>query len=124
MTLRRLSILQWFGVLGGGLVWAAQHVVGYGIGQARCSVAGAHWGIGYDVWQLTLLAVGGLVVLGAEAAAVLVFVRTREVGDDDAPPPGRMHFFATAALAANAIFLTAMLLDGVASSFATLCRQG
>ena len=45
-TLRRLSVVQWIGVVVAPLAWTAQHVVGYGVGEERCNVAGAHWGIG------------------------------------------------------------------------------
>jgi hypothetical protein len=121
MTLQRL---QWLGLLAAPLTWAAQHVVGFGVTQAECSVGGVRWGISNDVWQLTMLAVGGLVVVGAEVAAAVVFVRTRNVGEDDPPPEGRMHFFAFAALVANSLFLSVMLLDGIASSVASLCRGG
>ena len=31
MTTQRLAILQWLGLLVGGLTWAAMHVVGYGL---------------------------------------------------------------------------------------------
>jgi hypothetical protein len=123
MTLRRLSVLQWFGLVGAALTWAAQHVVGFGIGQAECSAGGRHWGISNDVWQLALLACAGSLVVLAEVAAAVVFMRTRGVGDDDDPPPGRLHFFAVAALVANVLFLSAMVLDTFGSVFGTLCRQ-
>jgi hypothetical protein len=124
MTLKRLSALQWFGLLGAALAWAGQHVVGFGIGQAECSAGGRHWGIANDVWELALLACAGSLVVLAEVAAAIVFMRTRGVGDDDDPPLGRLHFFAVAALVANVLFLTAMLLDTFASVFGTFCRQG
>ena len=124
MTLRRLAILQWFGFAGAALVWTAQHVVGFGIAQAECSPGGMHWGIGNDLWQLTLLVAGGLVVVAAEAAAVVVFWRTRETEEDDPAPLGRIHFLATAAVVANLLFFSAMLMDGVASAVTTVCRGG
>ena len=55
-TLRQLSVVQWIGVVVAPLAWASQHVVGYGVGEARCSVAGAAWGISYDTWQLAIMA--------------------------------------------------------------------
>jgi hypothetical protein len=124
MTLRRLAVLQWFGLVGAALAWAGQHVVGFGIGQAECSAGGRHWGIENDVWELALLACAGSLVVLAEVAAATVFMRTRGLGDEDDPPPGRLHFFAVAALVANVLFLAAMLLDTFASVFGTLCRQG
>ena len=83
MTLRRLSVLQWFGLVGAALLWAGQQVVGFGIGQADCSAAGRHWGIAYDTWELALLVCAGSLVVLAEVAAVVVFKRTRGVGNED-----------------------------------------
>lgn len=133
MSLRALSVLQWFGILAGALAWTGQHIVGYGVGQAKCVAGGMHWDIGYDVWQLTLTSCAGLVIVLAEVCAAIVFLRTREADYGDGPaelgrwrgehPYGRLHFFATAALAANVLFLTIVLLDGLSSTFAVLCRQ-
>jgi len=133
MSVRTLSILQWFGTLAAALTWAAQHVVGYGVAEARCSVAGTGWGIGLDVWEGALLGASALIVLGAEAAALTVFFRTRgsEFGDGPLGRPntlaearlGRLHFFAAAAIAVNLLFLVIVALDGSASIVAGLCRQ-
>jgi hypothetical protein len=133
MTLRRLSVLQWLGVVVAPLAWTGQHVVGYGVGQARCSVAGTNWGIGFDTWQLAILAAAALLILLSEAAAVTVFRATREVNYGDGPPQegrwagvvpySRLHFFATAAMVANVLFLTVVLLDGLGSVFGSLCAQ-
>jgi len=133
MSLRRLGIVQWIGVVVAPLAWTAQHVVGYGVGQARCSVAGMRWGIGFDTWQLAILAAAGLLVVISEAAAVTVFVATRETNDGDGPPGdgrwggavpySRLHFFATAAMVANVLFLAVIFLDGLGSVFDSLCVQ-
>jgi hypothetical protein len=133
VSTRTLSVLQWLGVLGPPLVWTAQHVIGYGLGEARCSAAQGVFQVHFGVSQLTLMACAGLVVVVSELAAVAVFRRTRgaDVGDgpleDDRfggePPFGRLHFFASAAIVANVLFLTIMLLDGTLSSLDTLCRQ-
>lgn len=133
MSTRALSVLQWLGFLGGALTWTAQHVAGYGIAEARCSVAGAGWGIGLDAWEEALLGCAAVLVLGAEAAALTVFLRTRagEFGDgplDRADGPdearlGRLHFFSAAALVVNALFLVIVLLAGSASIVDTVCRQ-
>ncbi|HEY1564942.1 MAG TPA: hypothetical protein VGF72_09690 [Gaiellaceae bacterium] len=131
-TLRQLGVVQWIGVVVAPLAWTGQHVVGYGVGQARCEV-GASWGIGFDTWQLAILAAAGLLVLLSEAAAVTVFLATREVNYGDGPPddgrwagavpPSRLHFFATAAMVANVLFLAIIFLDGLASVFDSLCVQ-
>jgi hypothetical protein len=131
-TLRQLSVVQWIGVVVAPLAWTGQHVVGYGVGEARCKV-GANWGIGYDTWQVAILAAAVLLVLVSEAAAVTVFLATRETNYGDGPPGdgrwggavpySRLHFFATAAMVANVLFLTVILLDGVAAIADTLCAQ-
>ena len=133
MSTRRLSVLQWVGVVAAPLAWTGQHVVGYGVGQARCSVAGMRWGIGFDTWQLAILAAAGLLVLASEAAAVVVFLATRETNYGDGPPGSgrwggavpytRLHFFATAAMVANVLFLAIILMDGLGSVFDPLCVQ-
>lgn len=128
MSLRLLSVLQWFGILAGAATWTGQHVVGHGIGQAECSVGGLHWGIENDVWQLTLTASSGLVIALAWGCALVVFLRTRGENYGDGPelpriPEARLHFFATAALVANVLFLAIVLMDGLAATFEVLCRQ-
>ena len=133
MSLRRLGIVQWIGVVVAPLAWTGQHVVGYGVGQARCSLAGTNWGIGFDTWQLAILAAAGLLVVISEAAAVTVFLATRETNYGDGPPGdgrwggavpySRLHFFATAAMVANVLFLAVIFLDGLGSVFSSLCAQ-
>lgn len=132
-SLRRLSLAQWIGVVVAPLAWTGQHVVGYGVGEARCSVAGVRWGIGYDTWQLAILAAAGLLVVLSEAAAVAVFLATRETNYGDGPPGdgrwggavpySRLHFFATAAMVANVLFLAVILMDGLAAVSDSLCVQ-
>jgi hypothetical protein len=131
-TLRQLNVVQWIGVVVAPLAWTGQHVVGYGVGQARCEV-GASWGIGYDTWQLAITAAAVLLILVSEAAAVTVFLVTRETNYGDGPPGegrwggrtpyARLHFFATTAMVANVLFLTIVLMDGLLSTFAPLCAQ-
>jgi hypothetical protein len=124
VTLRRLEILQWTGLLLGGLAFAAAHVVGYGITEAQCNAAGLRWGISNDTWEVIALGVSAGFVLLSELAAALVVARTREVSYEDPPAPGRVRFFAIAALAANLIFLTIILLDALGALLNVACRQG
>jgi hypothetical protein len=129
-TLRQLAAVQWVGVVVAPLAWTGQHVVGYGVGEARCSVAGMRWGIGFDTWQLAIMAAAAVLILVSEAAAVTVFLATRETNYGDGPPGegrwggavpySRLHFFAAAAMVANVLFLT---LSGLGSVFSTLCAQ-
>jgi hypothetical protein len=124
MTLRRLEILQWTGLLLGGLAFAAAHVVGYGITEAQCNAAGLRWGISNDTWELAALGAAAGFVIVSELAAAVVVARTREESYEDPPPHGRLRFFAIAAVAANLIFLTIIVLDALGAVFNVACRQG
>jgi len=131
-TLRQLAFVQWVGVVVAPLAWTGQHVVGYGVGEARCK-AGASWGIGYDTWQLAILAAAAVLILISEAAAVIVFLATREANYGDGPagegrwagavPYTRLHFFAMAAMVANVLFLVVIFLDGLGAVANSLCVQ-
>ena len=124
MSVRKLEILQWFGLLGGALVWAAAHVLGYGLTEAECGAGGLHWGINNDVWQGALLVAAASFVLAAELAAITVLLATRRGSYESPPAPGRIRFFAIAAAAANVIFLMIIVLDGLAAILNVTCRQG
>jgi hypothetical protein len=124
MTLKRLEILQWTGLLLGGLAFAFAHVVGYGITEAQCNAGGLRWGISSDTWELAALGAAAAFVVVAELAAALVVAHTRGESYEGAPPPGRVRFFAIAAVAANLIFLTIIVLDALGEVFNVACRQG
>jgi hypothetical protein len=121
MTPRRLSTLQWFGLLGGAAAWAAQFLGGFWVTQATCN-PGTIWSVDHDAWQIGLLAAGCTLAILAQTSAAIVFVRTRSAGDDDEPPPGRLHFLAGAALVANVLFVAIMLMSAIASIGGSLCR--
>lgn len=118
------EFLQWFGLGGAALVWTGQHVIGYGVTLARCGAGGARFGIDLHTWEIATLATAAVLVLCSEAAAITTLVRTWGVEHDGPPPDGRRHFFAFAATIANALFLVAMLLDGLGSLTFSPCRQG
>jgi hypothetical protein len=118
-----LETLQWFGLFGAALVWAVQHVIGFGVDVARCSAVGVRWGINVTSWQVSLLVVSLVLVLLSEAAAVTVLLQTRGFEDDDPPPDGRRHFFAVAATVGNVLFLVIILLDGLSQLVFSPCHQ-
>jgi hypothetical protein len=132
MTLRRLSVLQWVGLLAGAAAWTRNHVAGVGITQAHCNVAGRSFGISIPVWQGALMGATAVVIVAAGACAAVVFLHTRgkEFGTGPTPPdekddvkPGRLHFFAAAALITNLLLLMIVLLDGSANLANIACRQ-
>jgi len=132
-TLRQLSILQWVGTLVAPVVWYSQWLFGYGVGEAVCSPGGAHWGVNFDVYQLTAMSIAGLFEILSWVCALVVFLHVRGADWGDGPPEegrwggehpyGRLYFFAAAAMVANVLFLTAMVLDSTASVVDVLCRQ-
>jgi hypothetical protein len=133
MNLRLLGTLQWVGLLLGAGAWVAQHALGMGVTQAECSPGGSHWGISNNLWQAAIMGVSVGLVLVAEAAALAVFSQTRGANFGDGPPGEgrfhgelpytRLHFFATAAIVANLLFLMIILLDGAAAIFHGTCTQ-
>lgn len=132
-NLRQLAVVQWIGVVVAPAAWTLQHVVGYGVAQARCGVGGMRWGIAHTTWELAILGCAVVLVLISEAAAIAVFLATREANYGDGPPGDgrwsgalphtRLHFFATAAMVANVLFLAILLMDGLASALETACVQ-
>jgi hypothetical protein len=124
MSLRRLEILQWTGLLLGALAFTAAHVVGFGIAQAECQAAGRHWGISNDVWLGAGLTAAALLVVVAGLASGLVVLHTRSESYESPPAPGRIRMLAIAAVAANVIFLAIIVLDLVGTVFNVTCRQG
>lgn len=133
MRLERLAVLQWIGLLAGAITWTVAHVAGIGITEAECNAAGAtRWGLSNPAWQGTVMGVSLAFVAVAEVCALIVFFRTRGFEFGDGPPeegikgerkPTRIHFFSAASVAANAIFLMIILLDGIANLVDVACRQ-
>jgi hypothetical protein len=123
MTLRRLSMLQWFGFLAGGIVWFTSFLAGAGTSQAACNPAGRRWGIPADTVQLALMVTALALVLSAQVAAVAVFRATRNVEEQDPPPEGRLHFFSIGAMFGNTLFLMIIVLSEVATIVDRLCHQ-
>jgi heme/copper-type cytochrome/quinol oxidase subunit 2 len=121
--MRRAEFLQWFGLLGAALAWTAQLVLGFGVADARCAAAGIRWGLDLDTWQIVLMAVAGVLVLLAEAAAVWLFRATKDTGPSGPPPWGRRHFFVAGASLGNILFLVMIVLSGVAVIADVPCRQ-
>ena len=123
MTVRRLSVLQWFGILGGGAVWWTTFLAGTMTSQAACNPASREWGIPRATIEIVLTVVAAAVVCVAQAAAVAVFRATRTVDEEDPPPDGRLHFSSIAAMLGNTVFLGAILLTGIATIVDQACHQ-
>jgi hypothetical protein len=123
MSLRRLSVLQWIGILAGGTAWWISYLAGVGAATAACNPGTARWDIPHDLVEGVITGVALLLIAGAEIAALLVFRATRNVEEEDPPPQGRLHFFASAALVSNVIFFMVILLAGIATIVDRTCHQ-
>jgi len=133
MRVERLALLQWVGLLAGASAWTLAHVLGIGVTYAECNAAGqTHWGLSNPAWQAPVMGISAVIIVAAEVCAVLAFRRTRGLDFGDGPPEPsekperrrtRIHFFSAAAMAANAIFLMIVLLDGTANLVDIACRQ-
>jgi hypothetical protein len=118
----RPELLQWYGLLGAGLSWAAQLIVGFGVVYADCLTPSRRFGLDIVTWEIVLMIVGGLFAVVAEAAALNVLLATRTVQYDDPPPDGRRHFFAYGAALGNVLFIVAILLSGIGAITNSGCR--
>jgi hypothetical protein len=123
VSLRRLSQLQWVGFLAGGTIWFAEFLAGIAESQAKCNSASGRWGLPHDAIEIAFGAFAGVVVLIALAASAIVFRETRHTEEYDAPPHGRLHFFAAAAMGGNVIFLMIIILTTVATVVDRTCHQ-
>jgi hypothetical protein len=122
MRQARPELVQWYGLFGAALAWAAQLIVGWGVAYADCTAASRHWGLDVVTWEIVLMVVGVMFAGLAEAAAISVLLATRQLEYDGAPPLGRRHFFAYAAALGNVLFIMAILLNGVGVLANTTCR--
>jgi hypothetical protein len=122
MRQARPELVQWYGLFGAALAWAAQLIVGWGVAYADCTAASRHWGLDVVTWEIVLMVVGVMFAGLAEAAAISVLLATRQLEYDGAPPLGRRHFFAYAAALGNVLFIMAILLNGIGALANTTCR--
>ncbi|HEX6664414.1 MAG TPA: hypothetical protein VF025_12120 [Gaiellaceae bacterium] len=115
-------MLQWIGLFAAPLAWTVQLVAGFGYTVGAC--AGTRgWGGSLSTAEIAITVAAAAVALGGQAAAVLAWRATRGTSDSGGPPAGRIHFFATAALLSNTIFLIVILLGGITAVHLSPCRQ-
>ncbi len=119
-----MKTLPWMGLFVAPAAWFGQHAVGQAIAQASCSAANLSWGISNRTWQVVLLVGASVLILAAEAAAVVAFRATEPLSYQSPPPAGRARLIAIAAMTTNLIYLVIVLLDGIASIVDIQCRQG
>ena len=117
MSRMRLEILQWYALFAGPWMWAAQHVLEFGVTSSHCAIPVSYWHVPV-IWLNALITlVCGGAVAAAEAAAITVYRATTRV-DEYAPGPwGRMKFFAEAAMLGNVLFIVIVALDATGAFY-------
>lgn len=120
VSLRRLNLLVWFGVLGGALAWILQEAFGYMFGNARCDSASGRFIIPFHAWSLGMAVAAVAIALAAEAVAFIVFRRTREAERLELK---RIHFLSITALTINPLVLAISAMTAVGTSILALCHQ-
>jgi hypothetical protein len=114
----RLNLLLFVGLLAAPLAWTAQLVVGEGIGEGGCSVAGVHWGT--DTGAATAALFGGTAAIALVGLGVAVWLERSAARDGR----GRVTFLAAGGVLVSLVFLTLIVLGGIAALSLTGCRPG
>jgi hypothetical protein len=117
------KLLSWYGLLGAPFAWTVFHVGGVGIATGACSPFGLR--SGGDLQPASLaLGFGSLAVaVGGLGAALVVYVSTRGVDEEGAPPLGRIHFLSVVGLTIAPLFIAIILMAGLGGT-ALGCEQG
>ena len=123
VELRKPDLLQWFGVFGGPLAWATQHMVGVFLTFADCGSVGHPFPIAIHTVTLAISIPLAVVALLALVASVAGFRRTRGCKASDAPPKGRRYFFAIVGMTISPLFLFMILMSSSGVVGLTECRQ-
>lgn len=106
-------------MLGGFIAWALQFVANLAFSFAQCN--SDRWRLPIHSWEIGLGSAAIAAGLAAEAAALTIFLRTRDA--DDTPPTGRIHFLATVGLTVNFLAIAIMVLTTVGAPLLRACRQ-
>ena len=121
---RSLELLMWAGILGAPAVWASQHVFGFGVTQAGCSVGSRAWDVPIDTWTAVATAVAGALALGALVASALTYRAVHDADIDDPPPKGRIYFISICGIVISPLFLAIILMSGIGTLILPNCQQG
>jgi TRAP-type C4-dicarboxylate transport system permease small subunit len=117
----------WFGVFGGALAWALQLFGGYAVVGLACTagsvLAERLSPAGLDVALLLLTALAAAVTVSAGVVAYGAWRQagTTEVPGEEAPARAVQGLLALAGVLLSALFLLAILLQGVSPYFVRAC---
>lgn len=123
---RRLSRLAWFGVLGGPVAWASQFLFAMQFGLARCESPNARFQFPVHVISPVLGAIGVLVGVLAELAAIAVYRATRTDQHSQRladVTTGRLRFLGAVGMTVNPLTLTICAMAAIGVPLLGLCIQ-
>lgn len=112
---------MWVGLFGAPVAWAASHVVGWSVSEARCEVAGRQWGIAFDTWETVLLVLALTLALVGLLSSLAVYRTVKDVDKDAAPPEGRLWLLSISGLVVSTLMLVGIVLAHTAALSLTPC---
>lgn len=115
---------MWVGVVAAPAAWTCQHVFGFGVTKAGCSLGSRGWNIPIDTWTIIAGAVAAALALGGLVASLLAW-RAVNADSHDAPPPeGRIYFMAVCGIVITPLFLAMIVMSTTATAILSNCHQG
>ena len=103
---------MWVGVLGAPIAWFASHVIGWGVSEANCEIAGRAWGVSFNTWAAVLTTSAALLAITGIVSSLRTYRAVRGAGQDDAPPEGRLWIMSIFGLVVSPLMLVLILLTG------------
>jgi len=121
---RSLELMMWVGVVAAPAAWACQHVFGFGVTKAGCSVGSRGWNIPIDSWTIIAGSVAAALAIAGLVASILTWRTVNATSKDDPPPEGRIYFMAVCGIVISPLFLAIIVMSTVATAVLTNCHQG
>ncbi|MEU3453404.1 hypothetical protein ABZ671_07350 [Micromonospora sp. NPDC006766] len=120
------GLLLWYGVLGGAVAWAVHLMAAWSMDELTCAAGSAEISA-LPLWQAVGLAViiPALAAAGSLAVAALAWTRMRQAQRAGAPDGayGRARLLAAVGIWANLLFLSIIVLGGVALLVLPVCQR-
>lgn len=123
-TTRSLELMMWVGVVAAPAAWACQHVFGFGVTKAGCSLGSRGWNIPIDSWTIIAGSVAAALALAGLVASILAWRTVNATSKDDPPPEGRIYFMAVCGIVISPLFLAIIVMSTVATAVLSNCHPG
>jgi FtsH-binding integral membrane protein len=116
--------MMWIGVVAAPAAWTCQHVFGFGVTKAGCSIGSRGWNVPIDSWTIIAGAVAAALAIAGLVASVLAWRTVNATTHDDPPPEGRIFFMAVCGIVITPLFLAIIVMSTVATAVLSNCHQG